>query len=167
MRPAQSAFATRRRRFTAAVVAGTLVALGGGGAFAWWTSTGTGTGTATTGTSTAFTVASTGTTGGPLSPGGPTQTVAFTVTNPGTGSQMLTAVTAAVLDSVGDAWDGPGDCSAADYTVGTPAVTYGAIAGGANVQGTVTVTMINRPADQDDCKGATVPIYFEANPVPA
>ena len=99
--------------------------------------------------------------GGALTPGGPTQTAAFSVNNANTGTQNLAAVTAKVAKSDGTAWTS-GTCTAADFTVGTPSVTYGQLAAGATVNGTVTIQMINRAANQDDCQGVTVPLYFEA-----
>ncbi|OLR91963.1 hypothetical protein [Actinokineospora bangkokensis] len=140
-----------------------VVALGGGLAYAYWSSTGTGTGSATTGTSTAFQVTSTAATGGPLSPGGPSQTVAFTVTNPGTGSQNLSSVVVTVANSDGTPWTAVTGCSAADYTVGTPAITYGQIAPGGSASGTVSITMNNLSTNQDGCKNATVPLRFVAS----
>src|SRR3712207_6797700 len=115
--------AGRKKRII--VTTAVLAALGGGAAFAYWSSVGTGSGAAGTGTSVPFTVTSQAATGGPLSPGGPTQTVAFTVTNPGTGVQNLTAVDVAIPAdwSVGT----PLPCTAADFTVGTASVTKGAI----------------------------------------
>lgn len=156
-------FNTRKKRVIAALAAVAVVAVGGGLAYAYWTSTGTGTGTATTGSSTAFVVASTAPTGGPLSPGGPSETVAFTVTNPGSGSQNLSSVTVAVANADGTAWTAVAGCSALDYTIGTPVVTYGQIAPAGFVSGTVTVTMNNLATNQDGCQTADVPLYIVAS----
>lgn len=151
--------ASRTRKVVATTAA---LVLTGGAAFAFWSSTGNGTGSATTGTDTPFTVTSSPATGGPLTPGGPTQTVPFTVVNPGTGVQNLATVTVTVAGPGGTTWaDVPG-CSALDYTVGTPAFTAGQIAAGASVSGTVTITMNNLSTNQDACKNATVPLYFSA-----
>ena len=158
-----SILGTRKRRIVAVVAAVGIVAAGGSLAFAYWTDTGTGVGTATTGFSTNFAVTSTDPTGNPLTPGGPTQTVAFTVKNNGSGSQLLSSVLTTVALANGDDWTATEGCSAADYTVGTPTVTYGQIAAGAQVSGTVTVTMNNLDSDQGGCKGATVPLYFVAS----
>ena len=153
----------RNRRITAAVAVVTVLAVGGGMAYAYWSSTGTGTGSATTGTSTGFTVASSAATGGPLTPGGPSETVAFTVTNPGSGSQNLSSVVASVAGPTGVAWTAIPGCSSLDYTVGTPAITYGQIAAAGVVSGTVTVTMNDLASNQDACKLAAVPLYFVAS----
>jgi hypothetical protein len=154
----------RKSHIIAGTVAAILVAGGGtGAAFAYWTSTGSGTGTATTGTSVAFTVTSQPATGGPLTPGGPAATVSFSVTNPGAGTETLSAVVVSVADSSGGSWTAVSGCSAADYTVSTPIITYGDIAAGGVVTGTVTVTMNNRSASQDACKDVAVPLYFVAS----
>ncbi|XAS66628.1 hypothetical protein V3C33_14175 [Micrococcaceae bacterium Sec5.7] len=139
-----------------------MLALGGGAAFAYWSATGAATGAAGTGTSVPFTVTTAGATGDPLTPGGPTQTVGFTVKNPGSGSQNLSSVVVTVANSDGTQWTAAAGCSAADYTVGTPVVTTGQIAAGADVPGTVTITMKNLATNQDGCKGQSVPLYVAA-----
>lgn len=145
------------------VAAVAVVALGGGLAYAYWTAGGSGTGSATTGTSAGFTIASTAPTGGLLTPGGVTDTVAFTVTNPGPGVQHLSNVAVSIAGPTGTAWTAVSGCSALDYTVGTPAITYADIAQGASAAGTVTITMNNLATNQDACKGVTVPLYFLAS----
>lgn len=154
-----SKVAGRKKRIIITTAA--MLAVGGGAAFAYWSATGIGTGSASAGSTVAFTVLSTPAAGDALTPGGPTQTAAFTVKNENTGSQNLVAVTAKVAKSDGTAWTA-GNCSATDFAVGTPAITYGEIAAGTTVTGSVTVQMVNRAANQDDCQGVTVPLYFEA-----
>ena len=155
---------SRRKRFTiTAVVAALLLAAGGGAAYAYWTTSGSGTGAASTGTSTAFTVTSSAPTGGPLTPGGSAETIAFTVANPGTGSAKLTAVAVSVASADGTAWTAVTGCSALDYSVGTPTITYGEVAGGSNLSGTVTITMNDLATSQDACKNVSVPLYFTAS----
>jgi hypothetical protein len=152
-----------RKRLAVLAVAAVLVLGGGAAAFAFWTSAGGGSGAATPGTSTAFTVASTAATGVALVPGGTAQSVGFTVTNPGTASQALNLVAVTVANTDGTAWTAVPGCSAADYTIGTPVVTYGTMLGGSNKTGTVSVTMIDTGVNQDACKGVAVPLYFVAN----
>ena len=156
-----SKVAGRKKRIIITTAA--MLALGGGAAFAYWTATGTGDTTTTAGTSSNFTITST-TAGGALSPGGPTQTFTFTVTNPGTGVQKLNAVTAAVAGANGAAWTAVGGCSAADFTVGTPSFTVTEIPANGSVTGTVTLQMKDRATvNQDGCKGAVVPLHFAAS----
>src|SRR4051812_2750164 len=106
------------KKTKAAVLAGVLTVGIAGGAYAYWTTTGSGSGSATTGTSSVFAVTTDAATGSPLTPGGPTQTVAFHVANNNSGVQHLTAVAVTVANSDGSAWTAVNGCSAADYTVG-------------------------------------------------
>lgn len=150
-----------KKRFTLAALV-VLMLSGAGAAFAYWTSTGTGQGTATTGTSVVFTIAAEDPVG-TISPGGVGQTVAFTVTNPGPGVQALTSVTVSIADAEGP-WVPPTGCLLADYTAAiTTAPAPGAIAVGASVPGTATVTLANTGVNQDACKLAVVPLLFTAS----
>jgi hypothetical protein len=76
-------------------------------------------------------------------------------------------VTAVVANANGAAWTttGPnGGCSAADFTVSPVTIAAGDVLAGATVDGTVTIQMINRNVNQDDCKSLTsVPLYFVAS----
>lgn len=155
---------TRQKRLSIAVALTTIfVVVGGGAAYAYWSTTGIGVAAAPAGTSTAFTVTSTTATGGPLTPGGPTETIAFTVHNPSTGVQMLNSVAASVAASDGSTWSAVSGCSFADFTVGTPVFTQATISASGSSSGTVTVTMKDTGTVQDGCKNASVPIYFLAN----
>jgi hypothetical protein len=155
---------SRKRRSTIIAIAATvLLSAGGGAAFAYWTASGSGAGVASTGTTTAFTVTTSAPTGGPLTPGGPAETVNFTVANPGTGSQKLSAVVAKVAASDGTVWTAIDGCSALDYSLGVPTITYGEIAGSSSVSGTVTITMLDLGSSQDACKNASIPLYFAAS----
>lgn len=161
VRTSQMSKLTARNKRTAIVTAA-LVVVGGGAAFAYWTSVGTGTGSATTGSSTDFTIASEAPTGNPLAPGGTAQSIAFTVTNPGNGSQILQNVEVTVANADGSPWAVTG-CSMLDYSVGEPAIEYGEIAPGGSLSGTVTLTMNNLASNQDACKDKTVPLHFAAS----
>jgi hypothetical protein len=148
------------------VVVATVATLvvGGGLAYAYWSSTGVGSGLASTGTSSTFVVASSPPTGLPLTPGGPTQNVAFTVTNPSSGTQTLSSVVITVANTDGTPWAPVvTGCSALDYTLGTPAITYGPILSAGVANGSVTITMNNLLSNQDACKGVTVPLYIVAS----
>lgn len=154
---------TRKKRITiTAIVTAALVLGGGGAAFAYWTAQGTGTGTATTGDSTPFTVTST-TSGLALTPGGPGQTVSFTVRNPGTGSQYLTSVAVTVANLDGTPWTRVANCSASDYSITNVSVPNLQIASLGSFVGSATITMNNLNANQDGCKLASVPLYFSAS----
>jgi hypothetical protein len=157
-----SVFGTRKGRLTALVAAVALIGIGGGAAYAFWSGNGTGVGSATTGVSTDFAVTSVPSEDPALTPGGPVQTVDFTVTNPGTAGQNLTSVLVTVANPDGSVWVADG-CSAADFTVGDVAILYGQLAGGAAIGGTVTVAMNNLDANQDGCQGVAAPLYFAAS----
>ena len=152
-----------RKSTKSAVVAGTVLALTGGGvAFAYWTSTGNGAGEANAGTSSTWAVTTDAATGGLLTPGGPTDSVAFHVKNNNSGVQNLQSVVVTVATSDGTPWSS-GTCNADDFTVGTPDFTGGDVASGATVDGTVTLQMNNNDENQDDCKNVTVPLYVSAS----
>lgn len=153
----------RGKKRTAIILTAALTLTGAGIAFAYWTSTGTGTGTATTGESVAFEITSEPG-AGELAPGSAGQTVDFTVTNPGEGTQNLTEVTVALATADGTSWVPTGDCLAADYTATvTTAPPTGQIAPGGFVEGTVTVTLDNTAVNQDDCQGQDVPLLITAS----
>ena len=137
-----------------------------GAAVAYFTSTGSGTGSASVGSSTAFTVAVSPATGGPLYPGSGTESLAYTITNPGTANQNLSATTATVASSGANITSGgvavPG-CLAADFTATNVPPTYGNMAGGTSKSGSVTVTMTNTTANQDPCQGKTPDITVSAS----
>lgn len=145
------------------VASATALGLGGAGvAFAYWTSTGEGVGVAQTGESVAFTITSE-TPAGELAPGSAGQTIDFTVTNPGSGSQFLSAVTVSLADADGNPWVPTGDCLIADYTATiSTAPAYGQIAAGGSLDGVATVVLANTAVNQNDCQGQAVPLYFEA-----
>jgi hypothetical protein len=151
----------RKKRMAVATAA--LVAVGGGAAFAYWSATGTGSATARTTQSAGFKVTSDAATGGPLSPGGPTQTVGFTVTNPGSGVQHLTKVDVKVsADLSAKADSSKPACTAADFTIDEVNFTAGDIASAAAIQGTVLLSMKNLPSNQDNCQGVDVPLVITA-----
>lgn len=141
-----------------AIVAGvSAVALTGGVAFAYWTSTGSGTGSATTGTSTAWDVQVDDVDLDNLTPGGPTNTIGFSVQNDNSGVQNLANTVASVVDT-----SDPG-CGPADFDVSATTITYGDVAPGATVNGTFTVQMVNTASNQDACKGVTVNLKVDAS----
>ncbi len=158
------------------------------GAYAYFTSTGHGTGSATVGSATNWTVGETGSpSGGPLYPdtgtypagpfsGAHVQTDTYTVTNGGSGSQNLANVAISVANANGSAWSAQADlskpaCTAADFSVGGQAAgaTWNDttlaqdFAAGDSHSSTVTVEMVDNGANQDNCQGVTVPLYFSAS----
>ncbi len=151
-----------KKRITLALAA-VLTLVGAGAAYAYWTSTGTGAGSATTGVSVAFTITSDPAVG-TLAPGSAGQTVDFTVTNPGTSAQYLTAVTVEIANADGSPWVPTNGCLAADYTATiSTAPPAGTLLAGGSATGTATVTLADNGANQDSCQGQSVPLYFVAS----
>jgi len=153
----------KKRTIAIASVAagGALAVATGGAAFAYWSAQGTGSGSASTSADTQWTVSADAATGDALAPGSGAQTVTVHVTNSGTGVQHLASVAAAVKKADGTVWSS-GTCSAADYSLSVAPVS-GDVAAGAALSTTVTISMVNRSANQDDCKDASVPLYFTAS----
>jgi hypothetical protein len=160
------------------------------GAYAYFSSTGHGSGSAAVGTSTAFTISSDAYSGGPLTPDGGSATyesVAYRVNNPSSGNQNLNQVVVSVAGTDGTTGDPTTfdisggttpDCTKDDFQLSVDGgATWGAagasvtdtsvaadLAPGANsADGTVLIRMIDTLANQDNCQGATVPLYFAAS----
>lgn len=163
---------TLKHKIAALATAANVVG-GSGAALAYWTSTGSGAGSATAGTSSPWVVTTDAATGGSLTPDGPTQTVAFHVQNVSSGVQGLQAVAVKVANPDGSAWVPTGGCDATDFVVGTAAaggthtITYSTVenvpAAGTK-SGSVAIKMINKAtANQDSCKGVTVPLHLAAS----
>ena len=152
--------AGRKKRIVITTAA--MLAIGGGAAFAYWTSTATTDKTVqSTADSTAITI-SVGAFSAASSPGGPAQTATFTVANPGSGVQRVSSVAATILNADGTAW-AAGTCSKDDFEVST-AVVPTELSAAQSVTGTVTLKMINRvDVNQNDCKGVAVPLHFLAS----
>jgi hypothetical protein len=148
---------TRKRAVAAlSVVAALAIA---GAAIAYFTSSGSGSGQASVGTATAFSVTVSAPTGGPLLPGSGSENLAYTVKNPGSGTQNLSTSSAKVAkDSNGDVTANGASvagCKASWFAAVNNAPTYGPLAGGASVNGSVDVTMPNNTTDnQDSCQSA-------------
>lgn len=161
---------TTGRKKRIVITTAAMLAIGGGAAFAYWTVSSTSDATATSvDVARGYTFSTTSFTGGALSPDGPTQTATFTVTNPGTGVQMLNDVVASVADVGGASWKPLGGCTADDFTVGHFMVDGkryepSELAPGAFVTGTVSLKMVNRiGVNQDGCQGRPVPLHFAAS----
>jgi hypothetical protein len=69
-----------------------------------------------------------------------------------------------MADANGTAWVPTGDCDIADYAVDVTALTpVGPLVVGGTSEGTARVTLTDSGANQDDCQGQTVPLYFVAS----
>ena len=131
--------------------------LGGGVAFAFWTSSGTGTGTAAAATTDSVDITQVGSIAG-LYPGGDGQAISIEIANPNDSAVSIGEVTAEVTgtDKVG--------CTADDFAISGPVFAGGTIAGGAvQAASDATISMVNDLArNQDACKGALVSLGFTA-----
>jgi hypothetical protein len=150
---------TRKRAVFGAFVI--LVLALGGIAFAYFTQAGTGTGTAAVGNSSAIQLSAT--TAGNLYPGGATQDVAITVTNPGSGNQYVDTITVdsisadsghstcdVSLNSVGSAFTMANVTVAQDITHGADVVVHG------------TLAMNDTGVSQNTCKGASLTLHLSS-----
>jgi protein-S-isoprenylcysteine O-methyltransferase Ste14 len=136
-----------------AVVSAAVVAAVGG--YAYFTTTGTGTGSASVGTDSGVTLHAT--TAGLLYPGGPSQTVSFTVDNPSSGHQWVGTIH---LVSVAT---GVAGCLGADFTM--PDVVAGqnvAPGGGTVITATGQLSMADN-GNQDACKNASLTLNLSSN----
>ena len=153
------------KKFAAiAITAG--VALTATAAFGFWSSSGEGSGSASTGESSLFVVSSEDAVGDALTPGGPTNTIDFTVTNPSSGHQQLDTIDISVANADGTPWN-DGLCTADDFSVtgydSTPDVNLDPTGGAADsFSDTVTLQMVDTGVNQDACQDVTVPLYILA-----
>jgi hypothetical protein len=157
----------------ATLVVAAAAAVGG---YAYFTSTGHGTGSATVGTDSSWVVGQSGAAaGGPLYPDatigtGSIETATYTVNNPGTGNQNLAQVEISVANADGSPWTS-GTCSASDFSVGGAPVgtayddtdSAGTFTPGETKTDSVSIQMIDNGANQNDCRGLTVPLYYSAS----
>jgi hypothetical protein len=144
-------------------VAGVTIAavVGGGTAYAFWSTTGSGTGSAATSTGASnLTVTQTSVISG-LAPGVAAQTISGTVTNNATNNAYVNTVTASIASVTG----GAGSCDASDYTLANPVMTVASdlAPGGSTGFTGATLAFNNKATNQDGCKGATVNLAYATN----
>ena len=160
-----------------------------GAAVAYWTSSGTGDGSGSSATGTTnWTVSVDTITTNTLTPGGPTQTLHYSVKNKDTGYEMLHKVVFSVVNSDSSTFSLPPttnanpQCTASDFNVngagaGSPATVTlntelspsGAV--GDTYSSTITLGMVDRhdasagdnSGNQDNCEGVTVPVHAAAS----
>lgn len=162
----------RLKKRTFVLLAAAVVAVGlAVGAYAYWTSTGAGSGSASVGTDTPWAVTTDAAVGGPLTPGGPSETIAYHVKNNSTGAQSLANVAISVANSNGTAWTAVSGCSKDDFQINAAsagstandASLAGTVAAGATVDGSITISMVDTGSNQNGCRLATVPLYLFAS----
>jgi hypothetical protein len=140
-----------------------IALIGGGVAFAYWTTGGSGTGTAATSEGVEnVTVVQTSEIAG-MEPGDSAQTLSGTFTNPNSGPVYVGTLTASI-SSVDKATGAPaGTCDSSDYTLANAVVTYNAevLADDTSTWTGPTIKFNNKPStNQDACKGATVNLAY-------
>lgn len=153
-------FAKTKRGTLLVASLATALLVGGGVAFAYWTTTGSGTGSAAAGTSSAVVVTQTNTVTG-LYPGGPAQDINLNIANSNSAAQRLETVAVSV-SSTSDA-----GCTAADFTVTDATIAAEVPSGSTNAYlGSATgatIKMKDTAGNQDACKNVTINLAFNAS----
>lgn len=140
------------------------IALSAIGAFAYWTTSGSGSGNATTTTGQAVVVNQTSTASG-LYPGG-SVALSGNFNNPAAFPQYVTSVTASITPFSLQADNLKPACTQADFSLTNATVAVGAqvpAGSGVGSWSGVTLNMLNTAANQDNCKGITVPLAYTSN----
>lgn len=153
-------FAKTKRGTLLVASLATALLVGGGVAFAYWTTTGSGTGSAAAGTSSAVVVTQTNTVTG-LYPGGPAQDINLNIANSNSAAQRLETVVVSV-SSTSDA-----GCTAADFTVTDATIGAEVPSGATNAYAGSTsgasIKMKDTAGNQDACKNVTINLAFNAS----
>lgn len=160
-----------------------------GGALAYFTSSGTGDGSGSTGTATGWTVSVDSIVTDTLTPGGPTQTINYTVTNNDTGYELLHQVVFTIENSDLSTFSLPvttnanPQCTKSDFSLNGAAAgasyTKSAIntelapngQAGDDYTSSITIGMVDRhdtvagdnSGNQDNCESVTVPVHAAAS----
>src|SRR5262249_48995189 len=178
-------FIKSKKGVAALIAAVAAVSVGAFGAYAWFSTSGDGTGSALVGTSSPFVVTTSPAIPvlGPLAPAAvgdanaPLAVVDYQVANSQEGNQFLHTVTIKVDPSFDiPGTDGNPHCTAADFSLNfsltpgnTVTDTYNhnllseSDAPANAVSGQVVIQMVESDANQDACKGATVPLLLHAS----
>src|SRR5579862_1708810 len=177
-----------RKRFLSKKIVAVGVSAGlvlgiAGAALAYWTSSGTGDGSGSTATGTTnWTVSVDSINTQTLTPGGPSQTLNFSVTNNDTGFEMLHTVTFTVENSDLSAFSLPSttnanpQCTEDDFSISGEAAGASHVVtlnqelapsgqSGDTYTGSITLAMVDRSdvtansGNQDNCENVTVPVH--------
>jgi hypothetical protein len=155
---------SKKNKIVAVCAAAVLTSVGGGVAFAYWTTTGSGTGSAATGTNSAITVVQTSVVGG-LEPGGAAQTLSGNFNNPNSSPVYVTDVVASIA-GVTQAVGAVGSCDATDFTLSLATMPVGHEVAAGNAKDAwsgATIAFNNKATNQDGCKGATVNFAYASH----
>ena len=153
-------FAKTKRGTLLVASLATALLVGGGVAFAYWTTTGSGNGSAAAGTSSAVVVTQTNTVTG-LYPNGPAQDINLNIANSNASAQYLAKVAVSVSGT-----DTPG-CTDKDFTVTDATIGAEVPSGATNAYAGSTsgasIKMKDTAGNQDACKNATITLAFNAS----
>jgi hypothetical protein len=153
-------FAKTKRGTLLVASLATALLVGGGVAFAYWTTTGSGTGSAAAGDSSPVTVTQTNTVTG-LYPGGSAQNIDLNIANSNAAAQRLETVAVSV-SSTSNAGCTAADFTVTDATIGAE-VPSGATNAYAGATTGATIKMNNAATSQDACKNVTINLAFNAS----
>lgn len=144
------------------IVVAAIGMAGVGGAYAYWTTAGTTTGSASAGTSTDFVVAQTNVVSGLTLDNA--KTVNFSVQNTADYAQRLTDLTLVPGTPTGGAVSTGPACAADDFVVSAITIVKSDLAANSTRTGTAVITLVNSATkNQDNCKGASVPLTITAS----
>lgn len=151
------------KRTVAIVTASTVLFVGGGLAYAYWTAGGSGTGGATAGTNAPLVAKQTSTVAD-LRPGGAAQALTGNFDNPNAGTAYVTTVTVSIGSVTKSMGAVAGTCDSTDFTLAGAAMTVNADVPTGLAKGAwtgATIVFNNKPAaNQDACKLATVNLVY-------
>jgi len=136
------------------------LAIGGGAAYAYWTNSGSGDGSATTGTTSPFTVSVDNVDLADLSPAGPTDTVGYSISTTGSGTEHATTALATVTGTHNGSGPVTG-CTSDDFDITNntfPAAGVD-ITSATPANYTFDIKMKDTGGNQDACKGVTVDLH--------
>jgi hypothetical protein len=152
-----------RKRAAAVATGAALALIAGGVAYGYWTTGGSGTGSASTGSVGDVTINATSAAVTGLYPGGPAQSISGNFDNPNSGSVYISKVNVAVSAGFSKQADATKPaCTAADFNIVQPGAVDAQVPAG-TAQGSwtgATIQLVNGAANQDNCKGVTVPLTF-------
>ncbi|WP_457945979.1 hypothetical protein ACTAQI_11495 [Pseudarthrobacter sp. alpha12b] len=142
---------TKKNKIAAVALSATLLAAGGGAAYAYWSTTGSGTGSAAASSGTKDVVLHTSFSKD-IAPG-ESRTVTYTADNPNTSSTVVGSLAASVVTS------DPTNCLADWFTIDAPVASTPVPATSTGTPlGTGTLKFLDTADKQDACKGATITV---------